>query len=88
MVVPVAIFLAFNAGKSSAHGWGTAMSTDTAFALGLLALVGSHFPSRLRAFLLTISVVDDVLALVRDRGLLQRERRRARASDRRSGSSP
>ena len=64
MIVPVAIFLAFNAGKSSAHGWGTAMSTDTAFALGLLALVGSHFPSRLRAFLLTISVVDDVLALV------------------------
>ncbi len=63
MVVPVAIFLAFNAGKPSAHGWGTAMSTDTAFALGLLALVGSHFPSRLRAFLLTVSVVDDVLAL-------------------------
>ncbi len=63
MLVPIAIFLAFNAGRSSAHGWGTAMSTDTAFALGLLALVGSHFPSRLRAFLLTISVVDDVLAL-------------------------
>ena len=63
MIVPVAIFLAFNAGKPSAHGWGTAMSTDTAFALGLLALVGSHFPSRLRAFLLTVSVVDDVLAL-------------------------
>ncbi len=63
MIVPVAIFLAFNAGRSSAHGWGTAMSTDTAFALGLLALVGSRFPSRLRAFLLTVSVVDDVLAL-------------------------
>ena len=45
MVVPVAIFLAFNAGRPSAHGWGTAMSTDTAFALGLLALVGSHFPT-------------------------------------------
>ena len=63
MIVPIAIFLAFNAGKPSAHGWGTAMSTDTAFALGLLALVGSHFPSRLRAFLLTVSVVDDVAAL-------------------------
>ena len=63
MLVPIAIFLAFNAGHSSAHGWGTAMSTDTAFALGLLALVGSHFPSRLRAFLLTVSVVDDVIAL-------------------------
>jgi Na+/H+ antiporter NhaA len=64
MLVPVLIYLAFNAGKSSAHGWGTAMSTDTAFALGLLALVGSGFPTRLRAFLLTVSVVDDVAALL------------------------
>jgi Na+/H+ antiporter NhaA len=64
MLVPVLIYLAFNAGKSSAHGWGTAMSTDTAFALGLLALVGSSFPTRLRAFLLTVSVVDDVAALL------------------------
>jgi Na+/H+ antiporter NhaA len=64
MVVPVALFLAFNAGRPSAHGWGTAMSTDTAFALGMLALVGPRFPDRLRAFLLTVAVVDDVLALV------------------------
>jgi Na+/H+ antiporter NhaA len=64
MLVPVLIYLAFNAGKPSAHGWGTAMSTDTAFALGLLALVGSSFPKRLRAFLLTVSVVDDVAALL------------------------
>jgi len=40
MAVAIAIYLAFNAGTSSAHGWGIAMSTDTAFALGLLALVG------------------------------------------------
>ena len=46
MIVPVAIYLAFNAGHSSAHGWGVAMSTDTAFALGLLALVGPRFPVR------------------------------------------
>ena len=64
MVVPIAIFLAFNAGHSSAHGWGVAMSTDTAFALGMLALVGPRFPDRLRAFMLTVVVVDDVLALV------------------------
>jgi Na+/H+ antiporter NhaA len=64
MVVPVAIFLAFNAQRASAHGWGTAMSTDTAFALGLLALVGRRAPFRLRAFVLTFSVVDDVIALV------------------------
>ena len=48
----------------SAHGWGAAMSTDTAFALGLLALVGPRFPDRLRAFLLTVAVVDDIVALV------------------------
>jgi Na+/H+ antiporter NhaA len=60
----IGIYLAFNAGRPSAHGWGTAMSTDTAFALGLLALVGPRFPDRLRAFMLTVVVVDDVVALV------------------------
>jgi Na+/H+ antiporter NhaA len=64
MAVAVAIYLAFNVGRSSAHGWGIAMSTDTAFALGLLALVGPRFPDRLRAFMLTVVVVDDILALV------------------------
>ena len=64
MVVPVLIFLAINAGDSSSHGWGTAMSTDTAFALGMLALVGRRFPDSLRAFILTVSVADDLLALV------------------------
>ena len=64
MAAAVGIYLAFNAGHSSAHGWGIAMSTDTAFALGLLALVGPRFSDRLRAFLLTVAVVDDVLALV------------------------
>jgi Na+/H+ antiporter NhaA len=64
MAVAVAIYLAFNLGRSSAHGWGIAMSTDTAFALGLLALVGPRFPDRLRAFMLTVVVVDDIVALV------------------------
>ncbi len=63
MVVPVAIYLALNAGRPSAHGWGTAMSTDTAFALGILALVGRSLPARLRAYLLTVTVVDDIVAL-------------------------
>jgi Na+/H+ antiporter NhaA len=63
MVVPVAIYLAANAGYPSAHGWGVAMSTDTAFALGLLALVGRRLPDTVRAFLLTVVVVDDVVAL-------------------------
>jgi Na+/H+ antiporter NhaA len=64
MVVPVAIYLAFNAGHHSAQGWGVAMSTDTAFALGMLALVGPRFPDRLRAFMLTVVVVDDLVALL------------------------
>jgi Na+/H+ antiporter NhaA len=64
MAVAVAIYLAFNAGRPSAHGWGVAMSTDTAFALGLLALVGPRFPDRLRAFILTLVVVDDIVALI------------------------
>ena len=64
MVVPVAIYLAFNGGRASAHGWGAVMSTDTAFALGMLALVGPRFPDRLRAFILTVVVVDDIVALL------------------------
>jgi Na+/H+ antiporter NhaA len=64
MVIPVAIFLAVNAGHHSTHGWGVAMSTDTAFALGMLALVGPRFPIRLRAFMLTVVVVDDLVALL------------------------
>jgi Na+/H+ antiporter NhaA len=64
MLVPVAIYLAINAGDGATHGWGTAMSTDTALALGLLALVGKGLPDRLRAFLLTVAVVDDIAALL------------------------
>jgi Na+/H+ antiporter NhaA len=63
MVVPIAIFLLINLRSPSRHGWGVAMSTDTAFALGMLALVGRRFPDRLRAFLLTVAVVDDLVAL-------------------------
>jgi len=65
MAVPVAIYLAFNAGHSSADGWGAAMSTDTAFALGILALTARGLPiQRLRVFLLSIVVVDDLVALL------------------------
>jgi Na+/H+ antiporter NhaA len=64
MTCAIGIFLAFNAGRPSAHGWAVTMSTDTAFALGMLALVGPRFPDRLRAWMLTVVVVDDILALV------------------------
>src|SRR4029077_10330136 len=64
MAVAVAAYLAVNAGRGSAHGWGVTMSTDTAFALSLLALVGPRFRERLRVFMLTVVVVDDIVALV------------------------
>ena len=64
MVVPVAIFIAINAGHGSVRGWGTTMATDTAFALGVLALVGPRLTDRLRTFLLTVAVVDDLASLV------------------------
>src|SRR5215208_52694 len=64
MIATAGIYLAINAGHASAQGWGVAMSTDTAFALGALALVGPRFSDRLRAFILTVSVIDDLAALV------------------------
>ncbi|MEV5546453.1 Na+/H+ antiporter NhaA [Streptomyces sp. NPDC052309] len=64
MIVPALIYVAVNAGHDSVHGWGTAMSTDTAFALGILAVFGSRLPASLRAFMLSLSVVDDLVALV------------------------
>ncbi len=60
MTVPIAIYLALNAGGAGAHGWGAAMSTDTAFALGALALIAPRGATRLRVFLLTLAVVDDL----------------------------
>ena len=63
LIVPVGIYLAFNHGPA-ARGWGAAMSTDTAFALGMLALVRPGFPDRVRAFLLSVAVVDDLVSLV------------------------
>jgi Na+/H+ antiporter NhaA len=64
MAVPIVIFLAINAGKPTVHGWGAAASTDTAFALGALALAGgSRLPDRVRTYLLTFSVVDDLFGL-------------------------
>jgi Na+/H+ antiporter NhaA len=64
MCVPVAIYLAFNAGGAGAHDWGAAMSTDTAFALGAVAVLTPRAATRLRVFLLTLAVVDDLCALI------------------------
>ncbi len=64
MIVPIGIYLAINAGLPSVGGWGAAMSTDTAFALGVLALLGSAVPDRVRTYLLTFALVDDVAGIV------------------------
>ena len=64
MAVPISIYLAFNAGGAGAGGWGAAMSTDTAFALGALALLTPRGATRLRVFLLTLAVFDDLGALL------------------------
>ncbi|MET7876179.1 Na+/H+ antiporter NhaA [Micromonospora sp. DT68] len=63
MLVPVGIYLAITAGHTSAAGWGAVMATDTALALGALAVFGPRFSDRLRGFLLTVSVIDDLVAI-------------------------
>jgi Na+/H+ antiporter NhaA len=63
MLLPIGIYLIVNAGRPSAHAWGVSMATDTAFALGALALVGRRLPDRVRTYLLTFSVVDDLAGL-------------------------
>jgi Na+/H+ antiporter NhaA len=62
MVAPALIYLAINAGEPSVRGWGIAMGTDTAFALAVLTVVGGAAP-RVRSFLLTLVIVDDIVAL-------------------------
>jgi Na+/H+ antiporter NhaA len=63
MIVPIGIYLIANAGRASVHAWGMSMATDTAFALGALALVGRRLPDRVRTYLLTFSVVDDLAGI-------------------------
>jgi NhaA family Na+:H+ antiporter len=64
-LVPAVLFLAFTLGRGhAAHGWGIPMATDIAFAVAVLAVVGRHLPPALRTFLLTLAVVDDLVAIV------------------------
>lgn len=65
MVVPALIFVAVNArtGGGALAGWAVPTATDIAFALAVLALLGAHLPTALRTFLLTLAVVDDLLAV-------------------------
>ncbi|WP_066301870.1 Na+/H+ antiporter NhaA [Arthrobacter luteolus] len=63
IALPALVFLLIAGRTEYAHAWGVVISTDTAFLLGALAIVGPKFPGRLRIFLLTLAVVDDVAAL-------------------------
>jgi NhaA family Na+:H+ antiporter len=60
MVVPALIYVAITAGSQGVSGWGVAMPTDIAFALGVLTLVASAAPPSLKPFLLTLAIVDDI----------------------------
>jgi Na+/H+ antiporter NhaA len=63
LIVPAGLYLIVNPSGEAMHGWGVVIGTDTAFLLGALALVGPAFPAQLRVFLLTLTIVDDVVAV-------------------------
>jgi Na+:H+ antiporter, NhaA family len=64
MVLPTVIYLAINIGHPTVKGWAIPSSTDLAFALAVLAATGRFLPAALRAFLLTLAVVDDIGAII------------------------
>ena len=63
LAAPALLYLAVNPSGPASSGWGIVMSTDTAFVLGVLALFGPRCPDRLRLFLLTLAIVDDIGAI-------------------------
>lgn len=64
MLIPAALYLLLQGGEEGAHGWGAVMATDTAFVIGCLALLGRRIPQRLRVFLLSLAIVDDIGAIL------------------------
>ena len=64
MLVPAALFYGINAGGSGASGWGITMATDIAFAVGVIALLGSRVPRTVLTFLVALAIVDDLGAVM------------------------
>lgn len=62
-MVPAAVYLALNVGRPGVYGWGELMTTDIAFASGVLALLGDRVPASARLFVLTLAIVDDIGAI-------------------------
>ncbi|NNL13000.1 MAG: Na+/H+ antiporter NhaA [Acidimicrobiia bacterium] len=63
MIVPALIYVSFNAGTDASGGWGIPMATDIAFAVGIVALLGSRVPATAKLFLLALAIADDIGAI-------------------------